>query len=213
MTELFGIGFFAGLALAIPVGPMALLLIQTTLKNGLRVGLVSGLGMASVDWGYALLVFLVGGAISSFLSQWGQVLTWLGSSVLIVLGVLTVRSNWKSSPITESASTTETDSATRSYLKFVAATVVNPPTALYFLALAATLGSKADFSSMSASQVALSAAAFSVGVFIGSGLWQESLAVGSSFLRSHLSPAVRRWIGIASGLLIVGLALRMALVN
>jgi hypothetical protein len=48
MSDLFVIGFFAGLALAIPVGPMAIMLINTTLEKGWRTGVAGASAMATV---------------------------------------------------------------------------------------------------------------------------------------------------------------------
>ena len=45
MSDLFVIGFFAGLALAIPVGPMAIMLINTTLEKGWRTGVAGASAM------------------------------------------------------------------------------------------------------------------------------------------------------------------------
>ena len=49
MNELFTIGFFAGLALAIPVGPMAIMLINTTLEKGWRHGVAGASAMAVTE--------------------------------------------------------------------------------------------------------------------------------------------------------------------
>jgi threonine/homoserine/homoserine lactone efflux protein len=69
MWDLFTIGFFAGLALAIPVGPMAILLVNTTISRGLRHGVVGALGLATVDGVSALAVFVIGGGIAAALTS------------------------------------------------------------------------------------------------------------------------------------------------
>ena len=209
MIDLFGIGFIAGLALAIPVGPMALLLIQTTIQKGLAAGLSGGLGMASVDFAYAVAVFSIGGAIASFLGSWGTLVSWIGAAILAVLGLLTVRNNWIQKSITELVTEPQSTSALRSYLKFVLATLVNPPTALYFLALSASLAGKLATPGQSVAAFLSSALIFGLGVFLGSGIWQEALVLSASALRKFLTPTARRWIGVFSGILITSLAVRM----
>ena len=86
MAEIFAIGFFAGLALAIPVGPMAIMLINTTLDKGWRHGVAGASAMATVDFLYALTVFLLGSAITSFFADWGQLLSQIGALILLALG-------------------------------------------------------------------------------------------------------------------------------
>ena len=209
MIELFGIGFIAGLALAIPVGPMALLLISTTIRSGVNVGLASGLAMATVDFGYAVTVFALGNYLSLVLATWGTALSYLGAGILVFLGGQTIFKNWRSKNQGSNTSEVERTTAGKSFAKFVAATIVNPPTALYFLALAATVSRLSSTANLPEVSVLWQALAFGTGVFIGSGIWQESLVLGAAALRRWLSSSVRRWIGVISGILIVGLAVRM----
>ena len=55
-TALLCTGLLAGLSIAVPVGPMSLLCIQRTLASGMRVGLCTGLGAATVNVAYAAVV-------------------------------------------------------------------------------------------------------------------------------------------------------------
>lgn len=48
-------GFWIGLAIAAPVGPIGLLCMQRTLEYGRRYGIISGLGAATADFLYGLL--------------------------------------------------------------------------------------------------------------------------------------------------------------
>jgi len=217
MIELFGIGFIAGLALAIPVGPMALLLIGTTLRGGLRVGLASGLAMAVVDLSYAVFVFVLGSWLNELLDNWGTALTYVGAAILVFLGGQTIYKNWRAveslgQHANEPAQPDQV-SAAKSFAKFVAATAINPPTALYFLALAATVSKLSASNQPNQISILAAALAFGIGVFIGSGIWQESLVLGAAALRRWLSASVRRWIGVVSGALIILLAARMAVLS
>jgi len=63
-------GAFAGLALAIPLGPMAILLISTTIKHGRGIGVFGALAMATVDLCYAAVVFAFGNLAISLLTDW-----------------------------------------------------------------------------------------------------------------------------------------------
>lgn len=92
LLTLFSIGFAAGLALAIPVGPMAIMLVNTTLERGWKHGSTGALAMATVDGMYAVTVFFVGGAISIWLKEWSLWLSLGGAAILFGLGIKTLYS-------------------------------------------------------------------------------------------------------------------------
>lgn len=203
MWELFSIGFLAGLALAIPVGPMAVMLVNTTVSKGLRHGVVGALGMATVDGGYALAVFTVGALIATALASLKVVLGLVGAAILLTLGAQTLFKNLRLLSQTESqAQGLDTKGTTwQTFGVFVAATVVNPPTALYFLAIApnvANFGYQLSFET---------AATFAAAVLIGSLIWQESLVFLGLAIRGITSNRFRVWLGVTGGFLIIALAL------
>jgi putative Mn2+ efflux pump MntP len=69
---------------------MALLLIDTTLRHGLRVGAAGALAMASVDATYAVVVFLAGSAVASILGTYGIWFSLIGAAILLGLGGQTI---------------------------------------------------------------------------------------------------------------------------
>ena len=203
MFELFTIGFLAGLALAIPVGPMAIMLVNTTVSRGLRHGVIGALGMASVDGLYALTVFVIGALVASILSSLKLVLGLIGATILLVLGIQTLVKNLALLNQDEATATSPTNQSTvlKTFGVFVAATVVNPPTALYFLAIApnvANMGYQLSFETV---------AVFTVAVFIGSLIWQEALVFVGLSIRSITTNRFRVWLGLFGGALIIALAI------
>lgn len=203
MFELFTIGFLAGLALAIPVGPMAIMLVNTTVSKGLRHGVIGALGMASVDGLYALTVFVIGAMVASILSSLKLVLGLIGATILLVLGIQTLVKNLALLKQDEATATSPTNQSTvlKTFGVFVAATVVNPPTALYFLAIApnvANMGYQLSFETV---------AVFTVAVFIGSLIWQEALVFVGLSIRSITTNRFRVWLGLIGGALIIALAI------
>lgn len=206
MESIFAIGFAAGLALAIPVGPMAIMLINTTLAKGWRHGAIGALAMATVDGLYAATVFFIGGAISSWLKDWALQLSLGGAAILLYLGAATLYRNLKLLRSTESSvpEVAKERSRAKTFATFFAATVVNPPTALYFLALAPSVAQLAS------NGLAIGGVVFAVGVFIGSIIWQQSLAFAGVGLRSITHGKLRAWIGALGGTLIIALAISMA---
>ena len=206
LLQLFSIGFAAGLALAIPVGPMAIMLINTTISRGWRHGVVGALAMASVDGIYAASVFFIGGAVATWLNVWSLYLSLGGAAILLYLGTSTLIKNLRllSSDKEVAAQKIENGTRRKTYLTFFGATVVNPPTALYFLALAPSVATLATGS------LAIGGIAFASGVFIGSIVWQESLAVAGVGLRAITHGKLRAWIGALGGALIIALSVTMA---
>lgn len=207
MNELFSIGFFAGLALAIPVGPMAIMLINTTLEKGWRHGVAGASAMASIDFSYALVVFLLGHAVSSFFSTWGQALSLLGAFILLALGLNTLIRNYKllRSSAAEVSTAKSGSTPAKTYLLFAGATILNPPTALYFLGIAPSV---AQFEYQN---FFVSALVFALGVFVGSVIWQQALALTGTTLRRFAQNKIRVFFGLIGGALIIALAISLAI--
>jgi threonine/homoserine/homoserine lactone efflux protein len=207
MSDLFVIGFFAGLALAIPVGPMAIMLINTTLEKGWRTGVAGASAMATVDFLYALTVFLLGHAVSSFFATWGQLLSLLGAGVLLWLGAATLLRNLR---LMRSASEDVTDSKyastpLKTFFVFAGATILNPPTALYFLGIAPSVAQ------IETDNFLLSALVFALGVYVGSVIWQQALALAGTTLRKFAQKKIRVFFGLLGGALIITLAVALAI--
>ena len=206
LAELFIFGLTAGIALAIPVGPMALLLIDTTLRHGLRVGACGALAMASVDATYAVVVFLAGSAVASILGTYGIWFSLIGAAILLGLGAQTIYKALSQRRASEGSSGAQVEATTagKTYLKFAAATVVNPPTALYFLAITPSLVG------LTGSDPIAATFAFASGVFLGSVVWQQGLALTGAAIRGITTPRVRTWLSLAGGAMIVALAAVLA---
>lgn len=206
LLTLFSIGFAAGLALAIPVGPMAIMLVNTTLERGWKHGSTGALAMATVDGLYAVTVFFVGGALSIWLKEWSLWLSLGGAAILLGLGFKTLISNlrglMKRSEITSRQ--VSSGSKSKTFATFFAATVANPPTALYFLALAPSVADLAG------AHLFLPGVVFSLGVFVGSVIWQQGLAFAGVGLGKLATGSLRLWLGTLGGALIIALALSLA---
>lgn len=204
--DLFGIGFMAGLALAVPVGPMAIMLINTTISRGIRHGAIGAFGMASVDGLYAFTVFVVGGLVTSVLSGTKVWFGVAGAMILLWLGFQTIRKNVRLLKTADENPATSAvgGSIAKTYLTFVGATVVNPPTAIYFLAIAPNVAN------LGYSLSGLNVAVFSIAVLVGSLVWQEALVLTGQTIRSITTNRVRAWIGLLGGTLIVALAISIA---
>jgi threonine/homoserine/homoserine lactone efflux protein len=206
MNELFAIGFAAGLALAIPLGPIGIMMVNAAIDRGWRHGAAAAMGAATVDTSYALATFLVGAAISSLLASYATLLSILGATVLLFLGLQILVKNLRliSSSGILATEAKSLGSSGKTYLTFVAATAINPPTAIYFLAISPSIGALAS------NQPLVGALFFALGVFVASIGWGQTLALVGTGLRKLGTDRVRASLGIVGALLIIALAFGLA---
>jgi threonine/homoserine/homoserine lactone efflux protein len=80
-------GILIGFAIAAPLGPVNLLIVQRTLTKGRRIGWLSGAGAAIADGLYAALAVYGLTLMSGFLASNGRAFTLVGGIVLGALGL------------------------------------------------------------------------------------------------------------------------------
>lgn len=186
-------GLGIGLALAAPVGPMSILCIRRTLRDGLLVGVVSGLGIASADAAYGAIAAFGISAVATALLDLEAALRLIGGLFLLALGGrILIRD---SAPAVESAGKAGSRFA-GAFLSCFFLTMTNPMTILTFVAIFAGLGlvgSAGDFTA---------AISLVVGVFAGSFLWWLVICGSVSLLRRRMSPVAITWINRLSGAII-----------
>lgn len=191
-------GLGIGLALAAPVGPMSILCIRRTLRDGPLVGVVSGLGIATADAVYGAIAAFGVSAVAAVLLNLEIALRLIGGSFLLALGIRII--------FKDLAPSAELSGRTGSYFAgaFISCfflTITNPTTILTFIAIFAGLGlvgSAGDYTA---------ATSLVVGVFAGSTLWWLVLCGSVSLLRRRLGPATMTWINRASGIVIAAFGL------
>lgn len=61
-------GLVTGWAIAIPIGAVGPFLVALTARTSLRIGAAAGLGVATVDGGYACAAVVGGGALAALLT-------------------------------------------------------------------------------------------------------------------------------------------------
>jgi len=206
-VEIFGAGFIAGLALAIPLGPMAILLIGTTLRSGRGVGSFGALAMATVDACYAAIVFAFGNLVITALSEWVFPLRILGSAILVVIAVKIWLDSRKPLEPDASRQSSLTHSRVLTFAKFFGLTIINPATAFYFVGITPSV------SSLSSSQgLAVGFLVFAAGVFFGSLIWQLTLVQMGSFTAKFTDQKVQNQIQKFGSVLILLLAVGLLLI-
>jgi threonine/homoserine/homoserine lactone efflux protein len=205
-VEVFITGLVAGIALAIPLGPMAILLISTTIKHGRSIGVFGALAMASVDFSYAALVFAFGNAVLSALSSWIVPMRILGSAILVFVAIRIFLAARRDSRLESPEMGNDPTNRTKTYAKFFGLTILNPATAFYFVGITPSVASMASSSSLS-----LGVISFAGGVFIGSVVWQLSLVFAAQLTAKFTDVKVQHRIQYAGALLIFLLSIGLLL--
>lgn len=164
------IGFGLGFLVALQLGPMSLLLIRSTLRGGLGIGLAIGAGVAVVDALYAALGAL-GAAPLLTIGPLRLALGVVGTGVLVWLGARTLLSAVHVRAGLEGAA--DVGSAGRAFRTSLGATASNPLTIVSWAGIfaAASTGTSA------------SAVPLVVGVALGSASWMTLLAGGVAIAR------------------------------
>ena len=86
-------GILVGLTASITLGPVAILCIQRTLNKGRLSGFISGVGAAFADTFYALIAGFGVSMLISYIDTYQLYIRAIGSSVLILMGILLIRNN------------------------------------------------------------------------------------------------------------------------
>jgi len=193
-------GITAGLAVAVPLGPIGVMIVDTGIRNGARSGFAAGLGTATVDGLYASTAALFGAAVGSWLAPAQDTLRIAAAAVLIAIGVYgLLRLKHRG---TAGGSGGAPPPAHHLFARFFALTAVNPATAVTFAALMIGLPAVADGS-------AADRVLFVGGAFAASLAWQSMLA-GSGALLGHRLPASGRWwTSLLGNVIILVLAARL----
>lgn len=197
-----------GLAVAAPVGPIALLCIRRTLVEGRVAGLATGLGAAAADAVYGVVAALGLGVVTAALLTAQAPLRLAGAALLAWLGAGALRRAWRAAA---GAAPTGQDGA--------AAGPAAPATGLSPVAACAgtfvlTLANPATILSFAAAVAALAGPAgglgfgllFVLGVFLGSMAWWIVLVSLVAALRRAVPARALAWIEAASGAALLGFA-------
>ena len=180
-------GLIIGISIAAPVGPIGVLCIRRSLRDGLLSGFMAGLGAATADAAYGCVAAFGLTAVSSVLVGHRFWLGLIGGVFLCGLGAHT----FAGKPPSESAP----EGGGRhlaAYGSTFLLTLANPATILSFAAVFAAIG-------IGASAGYLAAGSMVLGVFLGSAAWWLVLSGGVSALRARLSADWMRTINHVSG--------------
>lgn len=202
MAASFVAGALAGWAIAIPVGAIAVLIVEIGIRRGFRLAAAAGAGAASADGLYAALAAVGGTALAAFLEPMERTLRIVAIGALLAIGIrglllLTI------APRAVPGSAAMPDRVAPTYLRFLGLTLLNPQTVIYFAALILALP---DLGRGPADR-----AAFVAGAFLASLSWQLVLAAVSAVAHQRLPRRFQVGISVLGNVVICGFAVLLAL--
>lgn len=196
MIGAFLAGAAAGYAIAIPVGAIAVLILDLGIRRGLRAAGAAATGAASADGIYALVAMLFGTALATVIEPLSRPLRIASVAILVLLAVRGMRS--LRAGRTSARAERIAASPARTYLQLLALTLLNPATVIYFSALILGLPDIGDGLP--------ERLAFVAGAFLSSLSWQWLLAVVGAVGHRRLSPRLQVATSLIGNIVILGFA-------
>ncbi len=183
-------GLMVGFSVAAPIGPMGLLCIQRTLASGMRVGVSTGLGAATVNVVYAALILAGLGWLAPWLASFGHWLSFAGGVFLL----------WSAARIARRRAPGQAGpgavlSPLAAYFSAVAFNAANPMGPMLIVALLSPMAGAAPLGVASDARLL-------AGMFAAAVTWWVCLSGGVALLRSRLSPPVIAMVNQASAALL-----------
>ncbi|MFE7116076.1 LysE family transporter [Streptomyces sp. NPDC057654] len=206
MTESIIAGMWAGYGLAVPVGAVAVLMINTTARTSFRVGAAAAMGATTADALYAVAAVLGGSALATAIAPLAGPLRFAAAVILIGMAIRTAAPAFKRHHSIEGSPKGAAPGANplRSYLTFLGLTALNPWPAIYFVAL--FLGRQSHVGSTPPEEIA-----YVTAIVAASGSWQLLLAGGGALLGRFLTSRRGRFAtALLSSALIAALAINIA---
>jgi arginine exporter protein ArgO len=192
-------GIVAGLAVAIPLGAIGVLIVDLGVRGGFRPAFLAGLGTALADGVYATVAAVAGLAVGAWLAPAERAIALVGAAALAAVGLYGLVALRR-----EPAARALPPADHRLVARFLALTAVNPATAATFAGLIVGLPAVAHAS-------APGKAAFVVGAFGASLAWQSTLAGGGALMRHGLPAGARTWTSVIGRVLVLALAAKLVL--
>lgn len=196
-------GIVAGYGIAIPVGPIGILILELGLRRGFRIAWSAGAGAASADLIYATVAAFAGTFLVSVLKPYAPVLRVVSAIGLIALGAWLLYRVRRAPDRTDKTRFRAT-SCVQTYGMVLGLTLLNPVTVTYFTTL--ILGMQAN-SSYSASSAVL----FVFGAFLASLSWQSLIASIGGLAHRRLSAKLQAVTFTIGNMVIIALGVAILL--
>ena len=190
--------FAIGICASVPIGPIAILVLQKSLSYGHKSGFVTGLGATTVDTTYATLSIFALAVAQNFLNTYETFILLAGGIIIAALGWSMVFKD----PFRKMKEDEEERGASiKDYLQAVATALSNPGAILVMFALFAFFGIDVEEKGFRVFPIILAVAGGSMAYwFFFSrifGKWRKAIDFRSMFWLNRIAGVVLIIIGIA----------------
>lgn len=203
MFDSFLNGAIAGYAIAIPVGAIALLILETGLQRGFWHAFAAGSGAATADLIYATIAATLGVLVAQFLEPIAPILRMVSAAFLVALGLRGLYKTWHARRNQNDAKVKAINASIfQTYITLLGLTILNPATVAYFAALilGGTVGGTLTLADKGA---------FVLGAAVSSWSWQSLIAAIGALAHKHLPPGFRLWTSVVGNVIIMVLGVRI----
>lgn len=194
--------FLFGIALAIAIGPISLLILHFGVTRGAKAGVVAAMGSTVADFGYAVTAFSAGTVLAPVITRYQTPLQFVAGVILFTLGLGIARSGF-AMVRTGTAPTRASFIDGHPFVVALTLTAMNPMTILGFAAFATRLPPTSSWLDGVAHAGAVVAGTFLVASMIG--------IAGGVVARWITRPAVLGTLNLVAGLAIIGFGISTAL--
>jgi threonine/homoserine/homoserine lactone efflux protein len=188
-------GLVAGLAIAMQVGAVSLLLIEASVVAGPRAGVAAGMGVATADFAFAVVAAAAGSAAGAALSSHEAEIKIVAAIALAAIALHGLAGLWRD------PEPRALEVRSGYYSRFLAITAVNPLTIASFAAVAAALSLDGVGATV----------AFVLGVGAASAGWHLVLTLAAGHAGRWITPGIRRSLAIGGRMLVLAIAVRLML--
>ncbi len=192
-------GFFVGVCASLPLGPIAIMVIQKSLSVGHRAGFITGLGACLVDTFYAAIAIFAWAYAQRFINTYQEWIFLIAGIALILIGLNMTFSN----PFKRVRSSSKSGISIKDFIQAVIMGITNPGAIVVIFTLFAFFGIRAGSSGHWAiAPIILSVAA-------GAAVYWFSISWLLSRFRKKINLRSILWINRVTGaiVVIIGIAL------
>ncbi|MFA9390853.1 MAG: LysE family translocator [Prolixibacteraceae bacterium] len=194
LFHLFLKGLLTGLLVSLPLGPVAILVIQRTANRDFRSGFYTGLGIAITDTFWAILAGFSVSFLIAFLRQHQVTIQIIGAIVLFLLGLYIFRSH----PLqTIRKYKRKGSNPLQCFFSAILIALSNPIVMLAYIAVFASANLVFNIHHL------WTPVAFSSGFFIGAMSWWTTITLLISRFRHHFNLRILWWFNKISGSVII----------
>ena len=190
--------FAIGICASVPIGPIAILVLQKSLSYGHKAGFATGLGATTVDTTYAILSIFALAVAQNFLNTYETFIFLIGGIIVAALGwSMAFKDPFRKMKPGEE----ERGASIKDYLQAVATALSNPGAIFVMFALFAFFGVDAEDKGFRVFPIILAVAAGSMAYWFacsrGFGTWRRAIDFKSLIWLNRIAGVVLMIIGIA----------------